>query len=126
MVVARATSGRSLMHRHHVGKRAIEEPVVLFKQTLERSRERFVIAGVEVDQSAVMSEWREVDFIRPPRKGWNERDPALVAQHGALAALLSFKDVAVKAAPGLAHVCCHGVQLAPDHRRHEWVRVDLA
>src|ERR1700682_485734 len=73
-----------------------------------------------------MADWREVNLIRPARERWYERDPALVLEHGALAATLALENVAVQAPPCLAPVPRLGGQLALDDRRHEWIGVDLS
>src|SRR5438445_12506085 len=39
VVVARTASGRSLVHRHHIGKRTLEESVVLLEQRFQTRRE---------------------------------------------------------------------------------------
>src|SRR5256885_15407416 len=103
-MVAAGAAGRLLMHGHHVGKGLVEEPVVFLEQALEAARERNVVRLIEVGQSATMLERRQVDLIGPARKGGDEGDPALVAQHGPRSVFLSVDDVAVKAPPGLAHL----------------------
>src|SRR5579859_4940849 len=56
----------------------------------------------------------------------HESDPSLVADHGALAASLTFDDLAVETATCFAHVPGSRRQLSPKHGRDERVRVDLA
>src|ERR1700694_166750 len=68
---------------------------------------------------------REVHLVRPARERRHEGDPAVVAEHRALAALLPFDDIAVQAPSCLPHVTSLGCQLTLNGRRHKGVRVDL-
>src|SRR6266571_2135914 len=63
VVVARTASGRSLMHRHHIRKGTLEEPVVLLEQRLQAGREGPVIVRVEVGESTAVIGRREVDLV---------------------------------------------------------------
>jgi hypothetical protein len=64
-------------------------------------------------------------LIGPASKRWHKSDPALVSQHGALAALLSIQHVTVDAAPSRALVASVRPQLVLEDGRHEWICVDL-
>jgi hypothetical protein len=126
MVVPGATTWRFLVHGHDIRKGAIEKPVVFLQQALEDARERFVIVVVEVQKPTAMADGREVHLIRPASERWNECDPEFVSQHSALAAALSFEDVAVQAPAGLSLMARLCRELALNDRRHEWVGVDLS
>src|SRR5712691_646046 len=124
MMVQRSARGR-LVHRHHVGEGTVEKPVVLLQKAFEDSCKRFVILAVEVEQSGAMTHRCEMHLVRPARERRHERDPVLVAEHGAPASPLALEHVAVKAASGLAHVLGLGPQLSLQNRGNEWIRVDL-
>src|SRR5713226_1080198 len=103
MVVQHSARG-CLVHRHHVRKRTVEEPVVLLQQAFQDSRERFIVIAVEIEQSGAMTYRRKVHLIWPTRERRHESDPVLVAENSALAAQLALEHVAIKASPGFAHV----------------------
>src|SRR5260370_22131822 len=90
MVVQHSARGR-LVHRHHVRKRTVEEPVVLLQQTLQDSRERFIVVAVEIDESGAMTYRREVHLVCPTREARHKCEPVLVTEHGAIAAELALR-----------------------------------
>src|SRR5438309_3322116 len=43
MVAAAGPAWRRLMHRHHIGERLVEQPVIFLEQSFEGARKRFVV-----------------------------------------------------------------------------------
>src|ERR1700693_144308 len=126
VMVPAAAAGGLLVHGHDIWKRPLEEAVVLLQQAFERASKRLVVVGIEVGDATAMGDGRDGDLVRPARERRDERDPALVAQHGSLAAPLALDDVAVQAPTRLAYVSRLGGELSLDDRGHERVGVDLA
>src|SRR6202165_3306345 len=96
VVMPAASPRRSLVHSHDVRKRPSKKAVVFLQQALQVASERLIVRSVEVGQPSAMSDRSEVNLVRPARECGDERDPALVSQHGPLAAALALDDVAVE------------------------------
>src|SRR5712692_2039710 len=126
VVVAAASARRLLMHRHHIRKRALEEPVVSLQNTLQDRSQRCVLLPVEVEEPGSMLARSDVHLVRPAGELGDERDPALIRQHSSLASPLALENVAVEAAAGLVPVSSLRVQLALEDGWNEGIGVDLA
>src|ERR1041384_5217661 len=126
VVVLRTPTRRSLVHGHHVRERFVEQAVVLLEQCLQVARKGVIVSVVEIEQPASVVDWGEVDLVRPACEWRYERDPPLVADHGAHSVLLAGDHLAVEAATGLAHVPGLRSELTLENRRKERVGVDLS
>src|SRR5215471_21118461 len=82
VVMTAATTGRLLMHRHHVRQRLVEEAVVLLEQPLQRRGEGYIVVRVEVGEASTVPCRREMHLVGPSREWRYECDPPIVAQHG--------------------------------------------
>ncbi len=67
VAVGVAGAGGRLVHRHHVGERALEERVVAARDALQRRGERAQLGGRALEQAAPVRAHRDVGFVGPAR-----------------------------------------------------------
>ena len=111
---------RRLMHRHHVGHRHLEQPVVGARDPLHRRQQRPAPGRRNVGQSGPVRARRHVDLVRPSR-GLRDvgHDAALVEQDAAAGGELVPDQLAQEAATSVP------AQLGRRHRWNERIGVDL-